>query len=123
MTVDDRVVALVTFAVHKNGAEIVTLDAMTPRKGYGRIALKAALDELLRRGVFHVWLYTTNDNLAAQHVYLALGWRLVHVHLDAMDRVRSLKPDVPLIGLNGLPLTDMWMFEKFLFPTDDEGIQ
>jgi hypothetical protein len=37
----------------------------------------------------------------------------VKVHLDAMDRVRELKPAVPL-DEDGLPLRDMWELVKEL---------
>ncbi len=51
-----------------------------------------------------------------------LAWRagdgneigLVRLHLDAMDGVRRAKPQVPLIGDDGIPLRDMWKLEREL---------
>jgi hypothetical protein len=51
--------------------------------------------------------------------YLRRGYRLVRVHLDAMDRVRRAKPQAPLTGNHRIPLRDMWELErglKFLPP-------
>ncbi len=42
------------------------------------------------------------------------GYRLVRLHLDAMDRVRQAKPQVRLIGDEGIPLRDMWELEREL---------
>ena len=57
---------------------------------------------------------TTNDNPRALSFYLRRGYRLLRLHLDAMDRVRALKPRVPLTGIDGSPLRDMWEMEKEL---------
>ncbi len=105
-------VALVTWAAHGGEAEIVSLDAFVPGHAYGRAALRAAETRLVTSGISRLVLFTTNDNLGAQSIYLREGWRLVAVHLDAMDRVRAIKPGVPQIGMNDLPLRDMWEFEK-----------
>ena len=59
-------------------------------------------------------LATTNDNSRALNFYIKRGYRLVRLHLDAMDRVRALKPGVPLDRWDGVPLQDMWELEKTL---------
>jgi hypothetical protein len=46
--------------------------------------------------------------------YLKRGYRLTRVHQDAVDRVRSLKPSVPLVGMNGIALTDVLELVKHL---------
>lgn len=100
-------VAYVTWSMPEG--EVVTLEAMVEHRGYGRLALEHALRELQSAGHGSAKLHTTNDNARAIGLYLRLGWRLVKVHLDAMDRVRELKPGVPLED-HGLPLQDMWEF-------------
>jgi hypothetical protein len=42
----------------------------------------------------------------------AHGYRLVRVHLDAVDRVREHKPRLPEKGYEGIPMRDLWEFEK-----------
>jgi len=103
---------MVTWAIHGDAAEIVSLNAFEPGHGYGRQALAEAGRVLAAIGIARLWLVTTNDNLQAIAVYLRAGWRLTAVHLDAMDAVRALKPNIPHIGQNGLPLRDEWRFEK-----------
>ena len=106
-------VAFVSWAMEPGGAEIVTLDAFIEDRGYGRAALDHVEDRIRYAGGLYARLFTTNDNSRAIGIYLRRGYRLVRLHLDAMDRVRELKPRVPLEE-NGLPLRDMWEFRKEL---------
>lgn len=108
----DGPLAMVTWAVHGDAAEIVSLSAFEPGHGYGGQALAEAERSLAARGITRLWLNTTNDNFQAVAVYLRAGWRLTAVHLDAMDAVRALKPTIPRIGKHDLPLRDEWRFEK-----------
>ena len=45
-------------------------------------------------------------------LYLSRGYRLVRIHLDAVDRVRDYKPKLPDRGYEGYPIRDLWEFEK-----------
>jgi ribosomal protein S18 acetylase RimI-like enzyme len=105
---------LVTFAVEGDRAEIVSLHAFVQGRGIGSCLMDAAEEELRRRGVRRVCLVTTNDNPKALSFYVRRGYRLVRLHLDAMDHVRKLKPRVPVIGNDGVPLRDMWELEREL---------
>jgi RimJ/RimL family protein N-acetyltransferase len=55
-------------------------------------------------GVGRVWLITTNDNTAALRFYQRLGFDLVALHRDAVDAARSIKPSIPLVGNDGIPI-------------------
>lgn len=105
-----EVLGLVTWAIDGNKAEIVTLDAF--RKGYGGRLLDAAEKKLEGAGVQNVSIVTTNDNLNALDFYIKRGYRLVKIHLDAMDKVFAMKPDQSRTGLNGDSLRDMWELRK-----------
>ncbi|MGH2631937.1 MAG: GNAT family N-acetyltransferase, partial [Tepidiformaceae bacterium] len=69
---------------------------------------------LTKRGVRCTTIVITNDNLRAFHLYARRGYRLVGIHRDAMEHVRKIKPLTPAIGEDGIPLCDMWEFEKGL---------
>lgn len=111
-----RAVATVSFHREPGGAEIVTLDALIDGQRYGRRALAQVEAMLGDEGRRYTRLFTTNDNLRAITVYLRMGYRVVTVHLGAMDQVRALKPSVPFIGEDGIPLRDMWELRKELTP-------
>ena len=105
---------VVTWWVDGERAEIVSVHAEPAGGGTGTRLMDAAEEELRRRGVKRVELATTNDNARALNFYIRRGYRLVRLHLDAMDRVRAAKPGVPTIGRDGVPLQDMWELEKTL---------
>ncbi len=109
---DGKLIGLITWAHSGEWAEIVSIDAFERGKGYGRLLLTAAENELAQHGVTQLSVITSNDNLPAVGFYQKLGFRLRRVHLDAMDRVREHKPHIPATGLGGLPLIDMWELEK-----------
>jgi GNAT superfamily N-acetyltransferase len=111
---DGNEIGLVTWAVDGDRAEIVSAQALEPDRRIGSRLMDAAEEELRRRGVKTVHLVTTNDNHRALSFYVRRGYRLVRLHLDAMDRVRRAKPRVPLIGDDGIPLRDMWELERDL---------
>jgi ribosomal protein S18 acetylase RimI-like enzyme len=103
----ERRVGLLTY-VHDGGElEVVTIDAFEPRRGVGR----ALIDAVRALGAERVWLVTTNDNVAAQRFYEAVGFRLVAVHADAVARSRELKAEIPLVGEDGTPIEDELEYE------------
>jgi RimJ/RimL family protein N-acetyltransferase len=107
-----KLTGLVTWFVDDERAEIVTLDSMVPDCGYGSRLLGAAEDRIRGGGLGRVSLVTTNDNLRAARFYLHCGYRLVRVHLDAMDRIRAKKPGVAEVGADGIAVRDLWELEK-----------
>lgn len=73
----------------------------------GIIGLLDALLEAARRGgCRRLWLITTNDNLNALRFYQRRGWRLVAVHAGAVDEARKVKPQISVIGEDGIPIHD-----------------
>jgi GNAT superfamily N-acetyltransferase len=105
---------LVTWWAEGDRAEIVSLHAEPTGSGAGTRIMDASEEALREKGVRRIVLATTNDNVRALSFYLNRGYRLVRVHLNAMERVRASKPSVPEIGRDGLPLRDMWEVEKHL---------
>ncbi len=112
--VDERGTGMATWFVDGAKAELVSLHVEPQGAGLGRDLVAMAEDAARKSGATTIVLATTNDNLAAARFYWREGYRLTFVDIDAMDRVRALKPGVPLIGDGDVPLQDMWHFEKRL---------
>lgn len=112
---------LVTWHIEGDKAEIVSVDAYEQGRHIGGRLLDGAEAELLRRGVRHVSMVTTNDNLRAIAFYVRRGYRIVRIDLDGMDRVRKLKPKVPLLGNDNIPLRDMFELQKDLSDANGSG--
>jgi hypothetical protein len=51
-------------------------------------------------------MVTTDDNLLALKFYQKRGFELVRIHRNAVQRAREIKPKIPLIGNDGIPLKD-----------------
>lgn len=103
---NEYIVALVTYDIRDGECEIVSLDSTLERQGIGtslvRMVEEAARTSECRR----LWLITSNDNLYALQFYQKLGFKLVAIHQGAIIEARKLKPEIPEIGLHGIPLRD-----------------
>ena len=108
----DELVGLVTYHVDGPSGQIVTLDTIVRGRGFGRRLLESVESKFHDRGLGRAWALMTNDNLRAAGLYLSRGYRLVRVHLDAVDRVREHKPKLQEKGYEGIPIRDLWEFEK-----------
>jgi ribosomal protein S18 acetylase RimI-like enzyme len=100
------IVGLVTYRVEGDAGEIVTLDSLRPGTGLGTALLSAAVDAARLAGCRRAWLITTNDNLNALRFYQKRGFHLFAVYPDALAETRRLKPSLPLLGHDGIPLRD-----------------
>lgn len=102
----DEKIGLVTYQIAGYGCEIITLDSTCPNIGVGTALVNAVASVAQKSGGTRLWLITTNDNLHALRFYQKRGFELVAVHRNAVARSRQLKPGIPLIGDNGVPIRD-----------------
>jgi ribosomal protein S18 acetylase RimI-like enzyme len=97
------------FEADRRVAEVTVLavDPKSGGRGVGRALLEAGLEALRGAGVRRAWLVTTNDNLRALRLYQRAGWRLAALRPGAVDESRRLlKPSIPEIAEDGIPLRD-----------------
>ena len=118
--VGGRIVCLATFRSSGEAVELVTIDSTIPGRGLGTNLLSCVEREARKDGCSSVWLITTNDNLDALRFYQKRGYRIVRVDPGAVDRVRALKPEIPLVGDDGIPIHDELVLEKRLRPASDK---
>jgi GNAT superfamily N-acetyltransferase len=97
---------LITYRVDNNACEIVSLDSLVENKGIGTALIEKVALTAASAGCDHLWLVTTNDNLHALGFYQKHGFHLVLIVPDAVTKSRQRKPEIPLIGENGIPITD-----------------
>lgn len=107
VAVDDAgaVAGALTYHADEDGLEVVSLVAAVPGGGSGTALLTAATATAVAMGLTRVWLITSNDNLRALRFYQRRGMRMVGVDRGAVDRARLLKPEIPLLGDDGIPCT------------------
>ena len=94
------------YRVDADGLEVVSLAASAPGNGAGTALLAAAQEVARAAGADRIWLVTTNDNLDALRFYQRRGLRIVAVDAGAVDRARAVKPTIPQVGADGIPLHD-----------------
>lgn len=111
---DEQLVGLVTYTIEDGVCEIVSLDSLMVRIGVGTALVEAVVYEAAHAGCQRVWLITSNDNLAALGFYQRRGFRLVAVHPNAIDAAREIKPNIPLIGMDNIPIHDEIELEMWL---------
>ena len=99
-------VGLVTYNIVEGSCEIVILNSTLPSSGVGTALIEAVWDIAIKSGCKRLWLITTNDNLNALRFYQKRGFVLVAVHRNALEQSRKLKPEISLIGNDGIPLRD-----------------
>ena len=111
---ENTIIGLVTYTFFGDICEIVSVDSKRENVGIGTALLneieKVAIDNNCKK----IRLITTNDNLRALQFYQKRGYCLTKLYPNVMDEVRKVKPDVPLIGENDIPLRDEIELEKNL---------
>jgi len=109
-----EIVGLITYHIQGNRCEIVSLDSLIEALGIGSALIDSVQRAAKAKDCHCLWLVTSNDNLLALRFYQKRGFQLSHLHRNAMERVRLIKPSVPLIGNDGIPLRDLFELEMVL---------
>jgi len=107
-------IGLVAYSFSDTDCEIVSLDALRENEGIGTTLIEKVIEEAKANQCRRVHLTTTNDNLRALGFYQKRGFQLCALRVNAMEETRKLKPEIPLIGENGIPLRDEIELEMML---------
>ena len=101
---DDEIIGLITYRISGDEMEILSLDSLRENQGTGTALLNKAISEARNNGITKIMLITTNDNLPALRFYQKRGFDMVRFFYNAVDQSRKLKPEIPLFGIDGIPL-------------------
>lgn len=102
----DEVSGLVTYRIAGDACEVISLDSLREGQGIGTAMMNAVVQAARAHNCKRIWLITTNDNLRALAFYQKRGFVLAALHRNAVDASRKLKPAIPLIAANGIPIRD-----------------
>jgi ribosomal protein S18 acetylase RimI-like enzyme len=86
--------------------ELLLLQSVKPSSGVGTALLKSLVAHLRDLGFRQLFVTTTNDNLDALRFYQRRGFEVCETRPSAVDRARLLKPSIPLVAANGMPIRD-----------------
>ncbi len=104
----------ITYHLEEQACEIVTLESLRPDRGIGTRLVEQVVSIARDAGCRRVWVITTNDNLHALGFYQKRGFVIAAVYPNALERSRQLKPEIPRVGQDGIPLRDEIELEQAL---------
>ena len=104
--IKNKPVGLITYKISDYECEIITLDSLQEKNGIGTKLIQLVLEKAKTKKIKRVWLITTNDNLSALHFYQKRGFELVCIYKNAVNEARKIKPQIPQIGIDNIPLKD-----------------
>ena len=110
----ESVIGLVTYIIYDGILEITSLDCLRENQGIGSRFIEAVMQEAKEKGCQKVVVITTNDNINAIRFYQKRGFDMARLFHNALDISRKLKPEIPLIGENSIPLRHEIEFELLL---------
>lgn len=108
---DEIIKGFITYRFASDECEIATLNSFEENRGIGTALIKAVLDIAEKNSCRRLWLITTNDNINAIRFYQKKGFELKAAHINAIELSRKLKPSIPLIGMDNIPIKHELEFE------------
>lgn len=109
--VDSKPAGLLTYNVIDSNCEIVTLDSLHENIGIATALIDEVKKVAVENGYARLWLITTNDNIRAIRFYQKRGFTISAIHCNAIENSRRLKSQIPLIGIDDIPIRDEIEFE------------
>ena len=110
----DEWIGEITYTFSEKECEIVSLDSAREGMGVGTMLIQKVVEKAREQDCRRIFLITTNDNLNALGFYQKRGFELMAVHRGAVNESRKIKPGIPLIGANNIPLRDEIELEMIL---------
>lgn len=87
------------------------MNSETKKIGLGTELVNRVIEKAKESNCRRVWLITTNDNTSAIRFYQKRGFEWVGFHKDAIEESRKLKPEIPELGDDGIPIKHELEFE------------
>lgn len=103
---NDQLTGVVAYDIADGRLEIVSLNSAQQGKGIGTALIEKVKELAKKKGLKSVWLVTSNDNIDSLKFYQKRGFRIIKVYPDAINKARKIKPEIPLVGSNGIRIKD-----------------
>jgi N-acetylglutamate synthase-like GNAT family acetyltransferase len=113
--IDNRPFGLITYLIDKDNLEIITLNSEKEGVGIGTTLINKVINIAREQKCKRVWVITTNDNQSAISFYKKKGFSLKAIYENAIEGSRKIKPEIPMIGIGGVPIKDELEFEYQLY--------
>ncbi len=107
-------IGLLIYNIIGDECEIVSLNSLKENIGIGTALLKEIESFSTLKSCKRLWVITTNDNTDALRFYQRKSFKIVAIHLNALEQSRRLKPEIPFLGSNDIEMRDEIELEKTL---------
>ncbi len=111
---ESEIVGFVLYRYEDLECEVIVLQSMSEGIGIGSKLMQEVNSAAKNKNCTRIWLITTNDNIYAMHFYQKRGFVFSAIYPNAMAISRQLKPQIPLLGIDGIPLRDEIEFELII---------
>lgn len=101
---ENKIVGIITYCYKDNKCEITSLVSLKEHCGIGQKLMSLVVDECRLSDMKKIFLVTTNDCIRAYKFYQQFGMELEEVRLNQLDVSRKMKPEIPSIGEDNIPL-------------------
>ncbi len=102
---------IVTYHMDNSECEIITLDSLEKNCGIGYRLIKTVTTSAIKAKCKRVWLITTNDNYPAIGYYQRKGFTMVDFYKNSIAAYRKIKPQIPIVGVEDIPILHEIEFE------------
>jgi GNAT superfamily N-acetyltransferase len=101
---DKGILGYCYYCVDNESLEIMAVESLLPGSGIGTALIKACMEKAEEKNCARILVNTTNDNTHALRFYQRRGFTICAIRLNELDYLRTLKPTIPQIGDDGIPL-------------------
>ncbi len=101
---NDEVIGLIIYRIEDKECEILSIDSLSENKGVGSMLLEKVVKVSSDYCCNRIWLITSNDNTKAMRFYQKRGFEFKAIHLNAIKAARKIKPQIPQIGYDDIPI-------------------
>jgi len=110
----NEIIGILHYRVAGDECQIITLASTKQGQGVGSKLLQEVEEIARKEDCQLISLNTTNDNLHALGFYQRRGFHLAGLYPGEVTAARKLKPTIPEIGENNIPIRDEIRLEKNL---------
>ncbi|MBN1776736.1 MAG: GNAT family N-acetyltransferase [Clostridiales bacterium] len=105
------IIGYLCYKIHDGECEIMVLESLRENAGVGTALVERTKETARDAGMKKIAVMTTNDNIGAIRFYQKRGFVLRVLRPNMLETSRKIKPGIPLIGNDGIPLRDEIEFE------------
>ncbi|MCL1823301.1 MAG: GNAT family N-acetyltransferase [Oscillospiraceae bacterium] len=91
--------------------ELIAMETIQRGRGAASLLIKAIISIAKKNGCRRLFLTVTNDNTEAMSFYQHKGFIMCGLRIGEVAASRKLKPGIPLVGYNEIPILHEVEFE------------